>query len=81
MSVRNKLMHFNMLRGKTRRLDMIGIVNDVRRLMSYDRKLKNAVSRSIIELMARENLTHIVGDGESFACTHENRFHEDQALG
>ena len=55
-SVRNDLMHFNMLRDETRRLDMTGIVNDVRRLMSYDRKLKNAVSRSIIELMARENL-------------------------
>ena len=57
VSVRNDLMHFNMLRDKTRRLDMTGIVNDARRLMSYDRKLKNAVSRSIIELMARENLT------------------------
>ena len=57
VSVRNDLMHFNMLRDETRRLDMTGIVNDARKLMSYDRKLKNAVSKSIIELMARENLT------------------------
>ena len=57
VSVRNDLMHFNMLRDETRRLAMTGIVNDARKLMSYDRKLKNAVSKSIIELMARENLT------------------------
>ena len=57
VSIRNDLMHFNMLRDKTRHLNMTGIVNDARKLMSYDRKLKNAVSKSIIELMARKNLT------------------------
>ena len=58
-SVRNDLTHFKMLQGQqgeTKRLDLTATVNDTRRLMTYDRKLKNAVSRSIVELMARENL-------------------------
>ena len=58
-SIRNDLTHFNMLQGRqgeTKRLDLTATVNDTRRLMTYDRKLKNAVSRSIVELMARENL-------------------------
>ena len=58
-SVRNDLAHFNMLQGRqggTKRLDLTAAVNDTRRLMAYDRKLKNAVSKSIVELMARENL-------------------------
>ena len=55
-SIRNGFMHFNMLRGGAENLDLTRLVNDARRLMAYDRKLKNAVSRSIVELMARENL-------------------------
>ena len=54
--IRNDLMHFDMLRDKFQPFDLTAVVNDTRRLVSYDRKLKNAVSRSIIELMARENL-------------------------
>ena len=37
-------------------MNLTDAVNDTRRLMAYDRKLKNAVSKSIVELMARENL-------------------------
>ena len=54
--IRNDLAHFNMLEGGAGRLDLTGAVNETRRLMAYDRKLKNAVSKSVIELMARENL-------------------------
>ena len=55
-SIRNGFMHFDMLRGGAENLDLTRLVDDARRLMAYDRKLKNAVSRSIVELMARENL-------------------------
>ena len=58
-AIRNKLAHFDMLRGGkggAGRLDLTEAVNETRRLMAYDRKLKNAVSKSVIELMARENL-------------------------
>ena len=55
-SIRNDLAHFEMLQGGAGRLDLTKFVNDTRRLMAYDRKLKNAVSKSVIELMARENL-------------------------
>ena len=54
-NIRNGLMHFNMLRSG-RAVNLTDAVNDTRRLVAYDRKLKNAVSKSIIELMARENL-------------------------
>lgn len=55
--IRNGFAHFNMLRAGTNEVfDLTAAVNDARRLMAYDRKLKNAVSRSIVELLARENL-------------------------
>ena len=53
--IRNGLAHFNMLQGSAT-LDLTKAVNDTRRLMAYDRKLKNAVSQSIIEMLAREGL-------------------------
>lgn len=57
VGVRRDLLHFNMLqRGENEPFDLTAAVNDARRLMAYDRKLKNAVSRSIIELLAREGL-------------------------
>ncbi len=55
-SLRNDLAHFKMLQGKAGPLDLTKAVNDTRRLMRYDRKLKNVVSKSIVELMAREGL-------------------------
>ncbi|PJI41863.1 MAG: hypothetical protein CTR53_05225 [Ferrovibrio sp.] len=53
---RNRLAHFNMLRSHAPRLDMTEWVNSTRRLMSYDRKLKNAVSQSIREMMKRNGI-------------------------
>ena len=53
--VRNDLAHFNMLK-KDRVLNLTEAVNDTRRLMAYDRKLKNAVSKSVVEMLRREGL-------------------------
>ena len=53
--VRNDLAHFNMLK-KDRVLNLTEAVNNTRRLMTYDRKLKNAVSKSVIEMLRREGL-------------------------
>ena len=55
VSIRNDLAHFNMLK-KDDSLNLTKAVNDTRRLMAYDRKLKNAVSKSIIEMLRREGL-------------------------
>ncbi len=55
VKIRNTLAHFNMLR-KTEPLDLTRLVTDTRALMAYDRKLKNAVSVSIKELLEREGL-------------------------
>ena len=62
--IRNRAMHFNALQQPDKELqqldkDLVNLtdeVNGTRRLMAYDRKLKNAVSKSVIELLARENL-------------------------
>jgi hypothetical protein len=55
-STRNNLAHLNMLQGATPTPRLTHWVNQTRRLMTYDRKLKNAVSKSVIELMAREGI-------------------------
>ena len=56
VAIRNDLMHFNMMQDKTKPLNLTEAVNQTRRLMAYDRKLKNAVSQSIKEMLAREGL-------------------------
>lgn len=52
--LRNNFMHFEMLRKSD--VNLTACVNEARTLMSYDRKLKNAVAQSIIELLDREGL-------------------------
>lgn len=52
-SFRNDFAHFNMLRHE---LDLTTAMNNARTLMSYDRKLKNAVSASVVTLMEREQI-------------------------
>ena len=54
--VRNDLAHLNMLRGSVPTPRLTFWVNQTRHLMAYDRKLKNAVSKSVIELVAREGM-------------------------
>lgn len=50
--IRNDLAHFNAL-GRGR---LTYLINAVRSLMAYDRKLKNSVAKSIIDLLAKEGL-------------------------
>ena len=62
--LRNNFMHFNMLRSGRNPdagtaavpLNLTALINDCRSLMGYDRKLKNAVSKSVKDLCAREKL-------------------------
>ncbi|MEQ8903392.1 MAG: type VI-A CRISPR-associated RNA-guided ribonuclease Cas13a [Roseovarius sp.] len=54
--IRNRLSHFNILHDISSAPDLTDLVNQTRQLMSYDRKLKNAVSKSIKELLGREGL-------------------------
>jgi hypothetical protein len=61
VNIRNALSHFNMLRHPKGQpdpapIDLTHWVNQTRCLMAYDRKLKNAVSQSVMELLAREGL-------------------------
>jgi hypothetical protein len=54
--IRNDIAHFNMLQSSADTLCLTDWVNKTRQLMAYDRKLKNAVSKSIIDLMQKEGL-------------------------
>ena len=61
VNIRNDLSHFNMLRHPKGQpdpapIDLTHWINQTRRLMAHDRKLKNAVSQSVMELLAREGL-------------------------
>lgn len=55
VTIRNNLAHFNSLR-KSNLINLTSLINDARTLVSHDRKVKNAVSRSIIEMLERHNL-------------------------
>ena len=60
-NIRNALAHFDFL-GKDwsddlNQPDFTKYVNDVRDLMAYDRKLKNAVSKSVIDILDEEGFT------------------------
>jgi hypothetical protein len=53
---RNNLMHFNCLHSRSSAIDLTELVNQTRSLMSYDRKLKNAVSKSVIDILDRNGM-------------------------
>ncbi|WP_417843800.1 type VI-A CRISPR-associated RNA-guided ribonuclease Cas13a [Thalassospira sp.] len=54
--IRNDFAHFNVLSTKRAFLNLNYAVNAVRSLLSYDRKLKNAVPRAIKDIVADEGL-------------------------
>ncbi len=54
--IRNNLSHFNMLELNQPIPDLTHWVNQTRKLVAYDRKLKNAVSQSVNELLQREGI-------------------------
>jgi len=54
--IRDKFAHLNAMQGNGYVINLTREVNNGRRLMAYDRKLKNAVSKSVIELLEREGL-------------------------
>ena len=59
--IRNALAHFDFLGNdwsdNLTRPNFTTYVNDVRDLMAYDRKLKNAVSKSVIDILDEEGFT------------------------
>ena len=59
--IRNALAHFDFLGNdwsdNLTQPDFTTYVNDVRDLMAYDRKLKNAVSKSVIDILDEEGFT------------------------
>ena len=65
-NIRNAFAHFNYLRDRkngkkdinnAKRKNFTSLVDDLRDLMSYDRKLKNSVTKSLQDILAREGFT------------------------
>lgn len=61
VKIRNDLAHLNMLK-QGGSIDLTDWANKTRILMGYDRKLKNAVTKSLIELLAREGIVLVWDD-------------------
>ena len=54
--LRNELAHLAPLSESTEPLNLTELINRTRAMMAYDRKLKNAVTRSIIDIAAEQGL-------------------------
>lgn len=54
--IRNYIAHFNYLSSKELNYSIIDLINELRELLSYDRKLKNAVSKSIIDIFDKNGM-------------------------
>lgn len=55
-NIRNQIAHFNFLTKKNINYSIIDLINNLRELMDYDRKLKNAVAKSIIDIFDRNGM-------------------------
>lgn len=53
-NVRNYIAHLNYLKYDNQKSSLIDCLNDLRDLMSYDKKLKNAVSKKFLGYLERE---------------------------
>ncbi len=53
--IRNDFTHFNSL-NKPALINLTKLLNEARKLTQYDRKLKNSVTKSITELLKKDNL-------------------------
>ena len=60
VELRNNLAHINYLRISNNEAvtlpNFTDLINHLRKMLAYDRKLKNAVAKSMIELLERHNL-------------------------
>ncbi|WP_256371586.1 type VI-A CRISPR-associated RNA-guided ribonuclease Cas13a [Candidatus Tokpelaia sp.] len=54
--IRNGFDHFDTLKVKYFPVNLTAEIDKARRLMAYDRKLKNAVTKSVIDLLKRETI-------------------------
>lgn len=54
--IRNHIAHFNYLTQSAAKYSLIDLINRLRELLHYDRKLKNAVSQSIIKLFDKHGM-------------------------
>jgi hypothetical protein len=54
--VRNHIAHFNYLTKDAADFSLIDLINELRELLHYDRKLKNAVSQAFIDLFDKHGM-------------------------
>ena len=54
--VRNHISHFNYLTTAASLYSLVDLINELRKLMHYDRKFKNAVSKSFIDMFDRHGM-------------------------
>jgi len=54
--IRNDFAHFNVIVSDRKRVSLTYLMNAVRSLVAYDRKLKNAVSKAVADILVDEGL-------------------------
>ncbi|ADQ78341.1 hypothetical protein Palpr_0179 [Paludibacter propionicigenes WB4] len=54
--IRNHIAHFNYLTKDAADFSLIDLINELRELLHYDRKLKNAVSKAFIDLFDKHGM-------------------------
>ncbi|SIS39736.1 type VI-A CRISPR-associated RNA-guided ribonuclease Cas13a [Insolitispirillum peregrinum] len=54
--IRNDFAHFNMLQQGKKTINLTDEINNARKLMAHDRKLKNAITRSVTTLLQQDGL-------------------------
>jgi len=54
--IRNHLAHFNYLTKNAADYSLLDLINELRELLNYDRKLKNAVSKAFIDLFDKHGM-------------------------
>ena len=55
-NIRKRIAHYEYLNASVKAYSLIDLINQVRQLLSYDRKLKNAVAKSIITLFEKHGM-------------------------
>ncbi|MDP4203085.1 MAG: type VI-A CRISPR-associated RNA-guided ribonuclease Cas13a [Bacteroidota bacterium] len=55
-NIRNHIAHFNYLTQSAEKYSLIDLINALRALLHYDRKLKNAVSKAFIDLFDKQGM-------------------------
>ncbi len=72
--IRNHIAHYNYLTKTASEFSLIELINGLRELMHYDRKLKNAITKAIIKIFDKHGMVL------KLKLNHEHKFEVDKVF-